>query len=89
MPFGINVVGTMTYHCFTSAGAVNGLTIPLHVPSNVSGVTQSSSASPGESLNLRVETVKLLGVFGPAAFHEILEMLALTVSTSGICSLVI
>jgi len=89
MPFGIKVVGIMRYPFFRSAGAVYGLTIPLHMPSKVRGVTQSSAASPGESLYFTVLTTRSAGVVGPAAFPEILLMDTLVRSTSGIVSLVI
>lgn len=79
----------MRYQCLTSPGAVNGLTIPLHIPSNVIGVAHPSSESPGESLYLTVLTTNSAGVAGPAAFPEILLIDTLIKSTSGIFSLVI
>jgi hypothetical protein len=79
----------MRYPFFRSPGAVYGLARPLHVPSKVIGVAQSSPASPGEFLYLTELTVKSAGVFGPAAFPEILEIETLIKSTSGIFSLAI
>ena len=85
----MNVVGVIRYQFFRLPGAVNGLAIPLQIPSNLIAATHSSSASPGESLNLTVLTVRSHGVLAPAAFPEILEIETLIKSTSGIFSLVI
>jgi hypothetical protein len=89
IPFGIKVVGVIRYQFFISPGVVYGLTLPLHIPSNVIAEAHSSSVSHGEFLYFTVLTTRSLGVVALAAFPEILEIDTLIKSTSGIFSLAI